>query len=1069
MNLNSLYGTWTIDFTHPEYESNGIFALTGPTGGGKTTILDAVTLALFGSTSRLGRITKSSNEIMSRGTGECMAEVIFSSSKGTFRCTWSQHRARKHPEGNLAEAYHEISEFDTGKVLENKKSLVRGVIEEKTGMDFHQFTRSILLAQGSFDIFLKADAEEKSRILEQITGTEIYSTISRNVYERMKEEENRVAILKGEISHYILLSDEELNGIERDIIALRNEAETLEKKIWELSSLLSWREQIRSLSADLDTYTKDREALALSLEEFKPERTRLISAGKARAIEPLYRERVRLHDHLQSTQTGLHEIEKSLETLNISLGIQQTILNENRNSLAEASSALRIENSLARQVISLDQSIREKNPSLIQEKENLSVMQESLRKTLSLLTEAVGEQEEKRAHLLRLQAYQEENQNDRHLSAALETIRHTISSIVRLKGELKELAEQDGVITEKLATNETERKQLSALLDGNSEALTLRETKKKDYLREMQVLLGERLLREYISEKDHLLTQRAYQTQILDLSSYRKELSDGTPCPLCGSIDHPYAAGNIPEIGETDRKITDLNTLIRKAESIQNSLDGLDHEIRACEKAQTEQKHSLSLLTQTEKLLRDERENLKELKKKKKGALETERSSLLTLAAPYTALLPREDELVIQLEERKKHWDETEAKRVAYENRIVLLSESITRLSEIKEEKKGENRKIAGRLRYLKQELLDLRENRKKIYGEKNPEVQLQLLSQQEELRKEKVEQAGTALLRIQEQLTGSKREREILITAIETGLKEYAAAQKLFDEALIQSSFVDESQFITALLPPEEITLLGERGAFLDEEMTKISALIGETERKLTLETEKKLTDLTSEELSVSLKERQSERDLLLEKMANHQSTLSGNEETKRKLAGKAEEMERQEKTRQSWAILSDLIGSADGKKYRSFAQGLTFEVMINYANEQLCKMSDRYLLIRDEQLPLEVNIMDAYQGSQTRSVKNVSGGESFIISLALALGLSRMASRNVRVDSLFLDEGFGTLDEISLETALQTLSTLPQEGKIIGLISHVHGLKERIPTHLSVTAGSGGRSRISGPGVTY
>ena len=146
-NLNSLYGEWVIDFTDPEYVSNGIFALTGPTGAGKSTILDAICLALYGATPRLGKITKSGNEIMSRQTGECYAEVLFESQAGRFRCHWEQRRARKKAEGNLQEQEHQIADDATGKPIETKKSRVGGVIEEKTGMDFDRFTRSILLAQ----------------------------------------------------------------------------------------------------------------------------------------------------------------------------------------------------------------------------------------------------------------------------------------------------------------------------------------------------------------------------------------------------------------------------------------------------------------------------------------------------------------------------------------------------------------------------------------------------------------------------------------------------------------------------------------------------------------------------------------------------------------------------------------------------------------------------------------------------------------------------------------------------------------------------------------------------------
>jgi ABC-type polar amino acid transport system ATPase subunit len=159
-------------------------------------------------------------------------------------------------------------------------------------------------------------------------------------------------------------------------------------------------------------------------------------------------------------------------------------------------------------------------------------------------------------------------------------------------------------------------------------------------------------------------------------------------------------------------------------------------------------------------------------------------------------------------------------------------------------------------------------------------------------------------------------------------------------------------------------------------------------------------------------------------------------------------------------------IIGSVDGKKYRNFAQCMTFDMMIRHANRQLSKMTDRYMIARDEMQLLELNVVDSYQAGETRSAKNLSGGESFIVSLALALGLSQMSSRKVRIDSLFLDEGFGTLDDDALDTALNTLAELRSEGKMIGVISHVPALKERITTQIQVSPLSGGKSAISGPG---
>jgi exonuclease SbcC len=194
--------------------------------------------------------------------------------------------------------------------------------------------------------------------------------------------------------------------------------------------------------------------------------------------------------------------------------------------------------------------------------------------------------------------------------------------------------------------------------------------------------------------------------------------------------------------------------------------------------------------------------------------------------------------------------------------------------------------------------------------------------------------------------------------------------------------------------------------------------------------------------------------------KLAENELAKARGQELFQRIAHQKAESER-------WTRLSSLIGSADGKKYRNFAQGLTLELMVSYANRQLEKLSDRYLLIRDKADPLDLNVVDNYQAGEIRSTKNLSGGESFIVSLALALGLSGMSSRTVRIDSLFLDEGFGTLDDDTLETILGTLASLRQEGKVIGVISHVGAMKERINAKITVTPVREGKSEMEGPGV--
>ena len=267
-NLNSLYGEWKIDFTAPEYSSNGIFALTGPTGAGKSTVLDAICLALYGATPRLGRITKSSNELMSQKTGECSSEVLFVSKLGKFRCRWEQRKARKSPEGKLQDQEHQIVDAVSGKVIEAKKSRVLTVIEEKTGMDFDRFTRSILLAQGSFDTFLKADSEKKSKVLEQITGTEIYTKISQMVHEKNREENDKLKILERDLSFFEVLEPNEVDDISNKISTETKKIKLLKGNLKEIEIAIQWHENIRLLKSELDKRLEEKRIIEVEKKGF---------------------------------------------------------------------------------------------------------------------------------------------------------------------------------------------------------------------------------------------------------------------------------------------------------------------------------------------------------------------------------------------------------------------------------------------------------------------------------------------------------------------------------------------------------------------------------------------------------------------------------------------------------------------------------------------------------------------------------------------------------------------------------------------------------------------------------
>jgi exonuclease SbcC len=292
---------------------------------------------------------------------------------------------------------------------------------------------------------------------------------------------------------------------------------------------------------------------------------------------------------------------------------------------------------------------------------------------------------------------------------------------------------------------------------------------------------------------------------------------------------------------------------------------------------------------------------------------------------------------------------------------------------------------------------------------------------------------------------------------------------EDIFQEALASSDFAIETDFVSARLSQHERSHLSEQQQQIDYQLKQAKSLLQQTEQALADKQANPLTLKRKDSLLDEQQQAQSESNRLIESIGAMTQKLKDNEDKKGSQQSQLKAIAEQKQNLQVWRQLNELIGSSSGKKFRAFAQGLTFDIMVNHANTQLHKMSDRYLLARDDNSPLELNVIDNYQGGEIRSTKNLSGGEGFIISLALALGLSKMASQNIRVDSLFLDEGFGTLDEESLDIALDTLTSLQQEGKLIGVISHVQALKERILTQIQVKKLSGGFSQITGQGCYH
>ncbi len=1068
-NLNSLVGEWEIDLTQPAFASDGIFAITGPTGAGKTTILDAVCLALYGRTPRLNRVTKTGNEIMSRQTGECFAEVTFEIQAGRFRCHWSQHRARKKPDGELQAPKHEIANADSGEIFESKIRGVADQIESATGMDFDRFTRSMLLAQGGFAAFLQAAPDERAPILEQITGTEIYSRISIRVHERQREEREKLNILQAETAGIVVLEPEQEREIHQALESKQKEEADLTGKSADTGKAIAWLTTIDGLKKEINSLADEASKLQNDIDAFKTDRDKLKRALSAASLDGSYATLTALRKQQTDDWTALKAEEETFPELESSAKEQAELLKLAEQKTVKAKEELKAAAPLIQKVRSLDQKLADQKKAVSDAEEGCQKDAAKIDADKKFRLQEREKRSNAQKNLERVDDYLKEHARDEWLISGLAGVEEQLGGLLfRQKEIVQKEADQEKAVTaleqatkafdacrKQCGTRKMELEDASKRLQQGNDALSR--------------LLGDRLLREYRTEKEALLREMAFLAKIAELEEHRAKLEDGKPCPLCGANEHPFAEGNVPVPDDIERKIEALSKLIGSAEDQEAVIKKLEKAEDTARKNLTETEKQEAAAANdkkaAEKAVAEVKEGLEKLRTDFTGLKQALSDKLKPLGYAFDFRDPKS--AIQNLKSKMQKWQAQVRKRAEIEKQIADIDSEMKRLDAVIETQNNALTEKSERLESLKKTHTAGSEERKQLYGDKSPD--------DEELRLNKAITAAEGAEKrtrdrhneLQQKWNTAKTHVYSLKKRIEQREPELKQTETEFSAALEPVGFSDEEQFLEARLTAGQRDELAAKAKKLDDNQTDLKARQKDRETRLATEIARKVTDKSLDELEPQFKEYEDSLKELRNIIAGLKHKLSENTAAKERIKEKQAAIEAQGKECRRWENLHELIGSADGKKYRNFAQGLTFEMMVGHANRQLQKMTDRYLLIRDDAQPLELNVIDNYQAGEIRSTKNLSGGESFIVSLSLALGLSHMASKNVRVDSLFLDEGFGTLDEEALDTALETLAGLQQNGKLIGVISHVSTLKERIATQIQVIPQTGGRSTLVGPGV--
>ncbi|SEN16491.1 exonuclease SbcC [Pseudomonas sp. ok272] len=1126
--------------------------------------------------------------LLRRGTGEGFAEVDFLGIDGRrYRARWEANRAREKANGKLQASRQSLRDLDTDQLLASQKGEYKTQLEAVLGLNFEQFTRAVMLAQSEFSAFLKADDNDRSELLEKLTDTALYTRLGKRAFDKAKQTREAHKLLQDQASGIIALEPEARAELDQRCLEAQQQLKAQQAQLKQLEQQHTWlkelghlQDQHQASAEQLHQAQQAWEALAFErlnlvrLEHLAPQRHQFARQAELNAqLTPLaasIQQHSAQHDELQQRQS---QLQQRLTAAQAALAEAQEQHGRNapllRRAFEEHSNLARLTQALGTAAEQRDhaeqashqgqQAIAQLHAQQQRVAERLAEIATQLEHSLHLapVSDAWHLHRERLQQLMlvgnRLKHGQAEllalEQRAADSTQQLQEQRQQLELLYREAGaEPQAVAEQIQLLGGLLQDN---RKQLRAIeelmrlwaqqqeLDSRGQALQQRllsaQVERERLTGEGVQAKAELAVAEQTLDVTRQLLERQRLARSASVEELRTQLQDDQPCPVCGSVEHPYhqpeallhSLGRFDEseqasaqhaVDRLKEKLAELRgevvgviaqqkdllqqqeQLILQQQALAPSLAA--HPLAAPLLAQDPGKRDAWLTQQSaqlsQRIAQDEQRQSALLTLQQDAARLTQQLQAVEQASQQAS-----QQLALQQRElandRQRLEDELKAYaallpapileglRVDPANTFIQLDQQVTqRLAhldlqreELAEQQqrqqtldKEQDRQLtrAQQLDAAQQHFNALAEQQHaardtlaQLLGEHaSPEQWQQQLDlavdqarQAQATADQQLQEARSQLIQLAAELKAEQQRQQALDAEqreLSDKIAEWRALHPELDDAgLAQLLGISDAQ----------VSQLREHLQHSDKAVEQAKVLLQEREQRLHAHQAQHNGNLEPEALAQALLDVQQQANVSEQRCAELRAQQVEDQRRQDANQALAQRISAAYREWQRWARLDALIGSASGDKFRKIAQAYNLDLLVHHANVQLRQLVRRYRLKRGGSM-LGLLVMDTEMGDELRSVHSLSGGETFLVSLALALGLASMASSTLKIESLFIDEGFGSLDPESLQLAMDALDGLQAQGRKVGVISHVQEMHERIPVQIQVRRQGNGLSTL-------